>query len=131
MPRVVQSRSCKRSETLIQISLLLFLTWREYFYSQPTHFCSQQKSKDLIKVSLLLQDLASTFDPVTLEIGGVVIQKKFVFSSGTILMSCWMLALYSSTPIGPQREMSQSVLSIILREHSSTSREIKKSTKNS
>ena len=25
------------------ISLLLFLTWREYFYSQPTHFSSQPK----------------------------------------------------------------------------------------
>ena len=36
-------RSCKRSETLFQISLLLFLTWREFFYSQPTHFSSQPK----------------------------------------------------------------------------------------
>ena len=46
------SASCKRSKTLFQISLLLFSTWREYFYSQP-------KSKDLNKVSLLLQDLDS------------------------------------------------------------------------
>ena len=37
------SRSCKRSETFFQISLLLFPTWREYFYSQPTHFSSQPK----------------------------------------------------------------------------------------
>ena len=28
-------RSCKRREILFQKSLLLFLTWREYFYSQP------------------------------------------------------------------------------------------------
>ena len=41
------TRSFKRSETLFQISLLLFLTWREYFYSQPTHFLASQKSKDL------------------------------------------------------------------------------------
>ena len=37
------ARSCKRSEILFQISLLLFLTWTEYFYSQPTHFSSQPK----------------------------------------------------------------------------------------
>ena len=36
-------RSCKRSDTLFQKSLLLFLTWREYFYSQPTHFTSQPR----------------------------------------------------------------------------------------
>ena len=36
-------RSCKRSDTLFQKSLLLFSTWREYFYSQPTHFSSQPK----------------------------------------------------------------------------------------
>ena len=36
----VQARSCKRSETLFQISLLLFSTWREYSYSQPTNFYS-------------------------------------------------------------------------------------------
>ena len=39
----VCSRSCKRSNTLFQKSLLLFLTWREYFYSQLTHFSSQPK----------------------------------------------------------------------------------------
>ena len=37
------ARSCKRSDTLFQKSLVLFLTWREYFYSQPTHFSSQPK----------------------------------------------------------------------------------------
>ena len=37
------SRSCKWSDTLFQKSLLLFSTWREYFYSQPTHFYSQPK----------------------------------------------------------------------------------------
>ena len=37
------SRSCKRSDTLFQKSLLLFSTWRKYFYSQPTHFSSQPK----------------------------------------------------------------------------------------
>ena len=36
-------RSCKRSDTLFQKSLLLFSIWREYFYSQPTHFSSQPK----------------------------------------------------------------------------------------
>ena len=36
-------RSCKRSHTLFQKSLLLFSTWREYFYSQSTHFSSQPK----------------------------------------------------------------------------------------
>ena len=36
-------RSCKRSNTLFQKSLLLYSTWREYFYSQPTHFSSQPK----------------------------------------------------------------------------------------
>ena len=50
-------RSCKRREILFPKSLLLFSTWREYFYSQPTHFSSQQKCKDLNKGSLLLQDL--------------------------------------------------------------------------
>ena len=50
-----QARSCKRREILFQKSLLLFSTWKKYFYSQPTHFSSQ--SKDLNKVSLLLQDL--------------------------------------------------------------------------
>ena len=53
-------RSCKRSDTLFEKSLLLFSTRREYFYSQPTHFSSQQKSKDLNKVSLLLHDLVPT-----------------------------------------------------------------------
>ena len=37
------SRSCKRREILFQKSWLLFSTWREYFYSQPTHFSSQPK----------------------------------------------------------------------------------------
>jgi len=37
------SRSCKRSDTLFQKSLLSFSTWREYFYSQTTHFSSQPK----------------------------------------------------------------------------------------
>ena len=37
-----------------------FYFWREYFYSQPTHF-SSQPSKDLNKVSLLLQDLEWNF----------------------------------------------------------------------
>ena len=40
---VVHPRTCKRSDTLYQKSLLLFSTWREYFYSQPTHFSSQPK----------------------------------------------------------------------------------------
>ena len=39
----IDPRSCKRSDTLFQKSLLLFSTWREYFYSQPTHFSSQPK----------------------------------------------------------------------------------------
>ena len=38
---VLQPRSCKRSDTLLQKSLLLLSTWREYFYSQPFHFSSQ------------------------------------------------------------------------------------------
>ena len=41
--RQVKARSCKRSKTLFQKSLLLFLTWREYFYSQQTHFSSKPK----------------------------------------------------------------------------------------
>ena len=49
-------RSCKRSDTLVQKSLILFSTWREYFNSQSTHFSSQPK-KDLNKDLLLLQDL--------------------------------------------------------------------------
>ena len=40
---LLESRSCKRSDTKFQKSLLLFLTWREYFYFQPTHFSSQPK----------------------------------------------------------------------------------------
>ena len=36
-------RFCKRCNTLFQKSLLLISTWREYFYSQPTHFSSQPK----------------------------------------------------------------------------------------
>ena len=32
---MVDTRVCKRREILFQISLLLFSTWREYFYSQP------------------------------------------------------------------------------------------------
>ena len=36
-------RSCKRRKILLQKSSLLFLTWREYFYSQPTHSPSQPK----------------------------------------------------------------------------------------
>ena len=52
----VKSRSCKRSDTLVQKSLILFSTWREYFNSQSTHFSSQPK-KDLNKDLLLLQDL--------------------------------------------------------------------------
>ena len=36
-------RSCKRSNTMFQKSLLLFSTWREHFYSQPTQFSSQPK----------------------------------------------------------------------------------------
>ena len=35
------SKVYKRSDTLFQISLLLFSTWREYFYIQPTNFSSQ------------------------------------------------------------------------------------------
>ena len=38
---------------MFQISLLLFSTWREYFYSQPT--C--QLSKEINKVPHLLQNL--------------------------------------------------------------------------
>ena len=51
----VAARSCKRSDTLFQKSLLLLLTWREYFstVSQLTYPASQ-KSKDLIKVPALL-----------------------------------------------------------------------------
>ena len=37
------TRFCKMCKTLFQISLLLFSTWREYFYSQPTHFSNQPK----------------------------------------------------------------------------------------
>ena len=40
-----QPRSCKRSHTSFQKSILLFSTWREYFYSQPPHFSSQPKKK--------------------------------------------------------------------------------------
>ena len=54
---VLWPRSCERSNTLFKKYLLLFLTWREYFYSQPTRFSSQPKCKDLKKVSLLLLDL--------------------------------------------------------------------------
>ena len=36
-------RSCKRSNTLFQESLLLFSTWRENFCSQPTIFSSHPK----------------------------------------------------------------------------------------
>ena len=36
-----KSRISKRRGILFQISLLLSLTRREYFYSQPTHFSSQ------------------------------------------------------------------------------------------
>ena len=39
----VWARSFKRSDTLFQLSLLLFLTWREYFYSQPTYYSSQPR----------------------------------------------------------------------------------------
>ena len=35
------ARICKRRGILFQISILLFSTWREYFYSQPTNFYSQ------------------------------------------------------------------------------------------
>ena len=34
-------RICKRRGILFQISLLIFLTWREYFNSKPTNFYSQ------------------------------------------------------------------------------------------
>ena len=40
---IFDPRSCKRREILFQKSLLSFSTWREYFYSQPTHFSSQPK----------------------------------------------------------------------------------------
>ena len=40
---VIFSNVWGTSDTLFQKSLLLFLTWREYFYSQPTHFSSQPK----------------------------------------------------------------------------------------
>ena len=34
--------SCKRSNTLLQKSLLLFFTWREYFNSQPKNLGYKQ-----------------------------------------------------------------------------------------
>ena len=48
-----KSRSFKRSETLLQISLL-------YFRHGESTSTATQKSKDLNKVSLLLQDLGPT-----------------------------------------------------------------------
>ena len=67
-------RSCKRSDTLFQKSLLLFLTWREYFYSQPTHFSSQPKK----------YGFKQSFAPFTRPWGGegsIDSQQKFAFSS--------------------------------------------------
>ena len=52
-------RSCKRSDTLFQKSLLVLSIWREQFYSQPNLFSNQPKIKDVNKVLLLLQDLES------------------------------------------------------------------------
>ena len=46
---LIGTRSCKRSNTLFQKSLLLFLTWREYF--------SSSQLTSLNKAPLLLQDL--------------------------------------------------------------------------
>ena len=43
--KIIKPWSCKRSDTLFQKSLLLFSIWREYFYSQPTHFSSQPKKQ--------------------------------------------------------------------------------------
>ena len=42
------SRSCKRREILFQKSWLLFSTWREYFYSQPTHFSGHWVSQIIL-----------------------------------------------------------------------------------
>ena len=39
--RVTMPRICKRRGILFQISSLLFLTWKEYIYRQPTNFYSQ------------------------------------------------------------------------------------------
>ena len=43
------SRSCKRSDTLFQKSLLLFLAWREYFYSQPKKYWFKQSFPPFIR----------------------------------------------------------------------------------
>ena len=51
-------RSCKRSKTLFQISLLLFSTWRSTSIASQVTSPASQKSKDLNKVLLLLQYLA-------------------------------------------------------------------------
>ena len=42
-PRAIYTRSCKSREILFLKSWLLFSTWREYYYSQQTHFYSQPK----------------------------------------------------------------------------------------
>ena len=43
--QLVKPRICKRRGILYQISLLLFSTWRVYFYSQPSNFYSQPNNK--------------------------------------------------------------------------------------
>ena len=53
----MQARSCKRSDTLFQKSLHLFLTWRDTSTASQLTSLASQKSKDLNKVPLLLQDL--------------------------------------------------------------------------
>ena len=58
-------------------NLDFFLTWRDYFYSHPTHFSSSQESKDLNKVSLLLQDL----DLHQLSVSRMSVKEKEIFNS--------------------------------------------------
>ena len=54
------SRICKRRGIMFQISLLLFLTWSEYFYSQPTKY-------GLKNVPLLLKNLDHVIDLIFCE----------------------------------------------------------------
>ena len=76
---------------MFQKPLLLFSTWREYFYSQPTHFSSQQKRQEITKVSLLLQDLECII--VTGSRPNVVYFKSLRFFADL---------LYSKRPVTPK-----------------------------
>ena len=51
---LIMARICKKRGILFQITFLLFLIWRKYFYSLP--------SKEINKVPLLLQNLAMAME---------------------------------------------------------------------